>query len=530
MRYEGKVPKIVHQTKAKIIMTTSNSQQQATVSRYAQSSEVTVYTGGPAIVREKRVLQLPKGKSNVSLDGLPEQYVPNSLTISSVSGPGDLKLGAFSYRPANLSLDRILELLVGQEITLHAATADGAAQTVTGTLKFVLGNQAVLQVGDKVEVLPLNERISFAPEVLSRLSTMATLQLEPTASEGGEFNFGIMYASEGLSWAPRFEAFYDAKNEKLSRLACWVDLTNNSGASLTTSKFQLIAGYNSGYHGARPKSHRGGVRMAAMAADAGGGAALEAASFSVDQADVETVGEQKLYTLPEQLALDSGETKTTALAFAENVPVTAEYVLSAGYYQARREGQQEYKLPVNVRLKLKNDKDSGLGGALPAGMVNVFEPDSQGSLQRTDSSQVMQPVAGGESFVLQLNNPSRDIKALRTLVAIAEDPQEPQAPVAQPAPAALEATAEAQATAKKPAPPKPRFRTESRELTIYNYKDREVQVVVDEQVPHNAEFTKPIGKQAKKFKQPANGMSSFVVSVPAGGEAKVAYEIKYRIN
>ncbi|MBK9281340.1 MAG: hypothetical protein IPM93_24535 [Candidatus Obscuribacter sp.] len=39
---------------------------------------------------------------------LPEHYVPGSLTITGAEGPGALKLGAFSYRPASLSVEAIL--------------------------------------------------------------------------------------------------------------------------------------------------------------------------------------------------------------------------------------------------------------------------------------------------------------------------------------------------------------------------------------------------------------------------------------
>ena len=78
------------------------------VSPSPETSEVTIYTGGPAIIRQERKVALAEGKSSITLDGLPETYVPGSLTIAKVAGASQLKLAAFSYRPATLSLETLL--------------------------------------------------------------------------------------------------------------------------------------------------------------------------------------------------------------------------------------------------------------------------------------------------------------------------------------------------------------------------------------------------------------------------------------
>src|ERR1700679_3286518 len=88
----------------------------------AADAEVTAYTQGPAIFREKLTLALPVGKSKVALAGLPETFVANSLTITDVVGEGRLKLGALSYRDASLSLQAILQQAVGTEVTLIERT------------------------------------------------------------------------------------------------------------------------------------------------------------------------------------------------------------------------------------------------------------------------------------------------------------------------------------------------------------------------------------------------------------------------
>jgi hypothetical protein len=527
----------------------STQNKQPVVSDAPDSSEVTVYLGGPALVRENRLVTLPEGKSEVSLAGLPEQLVPNSVTITNVTGDGAFKLGPFSYRPANLSVAAILEKAVGTTVTLIDRDHLGERST-TGKLVHVIHNQAVIEEASsgKVVIVPLGNRYSVDPSVLKGLTNLASLVMEPTVSKEGRYGIGIMYAAEGLSWARRFEVFYDAKAEKMLRFACWVDLTNNSGAPIGDTKFKLIAGVNNGYQQVnRGRSPKGGARMMAMAASADfGGGGLESASFSADNAEVETVGEQKLYTLPDTLALDNGETKQTVLVLAEGVPVKPEYYLQdTGYYLTRgRRDAPENKLPVYIRLLVANDKASNLGFALPSGAVNIFEPDSSGALQRTDASNLGSHVAAGEAFTLQLGTPSKDIKATRRLTKQKIDPVVVPAAAEEGGPeAGLEVAATAApslaagpvmsaavapAAAKKPEK-KPRYCNEERELVIENFKDKDVEVQITDSLPtYEFEFTKPI--EGVKGLVEAQGSGTFTVTVPKGGKTKVVYAIKYRVE
>lgn len=534
----------------------SNPKNQSVVSDSPVSSEVTVYLGGPALVRERRLVSLPEGKSEVSLAGLPEQLVPNSITITHVDGAGDFKLGPFSYRPANLSVQAILAKAVGTTVTLMERDQNGEKNT-TGKLVHVIHNQAVIEEASsgKVVIVPLGNRYSVDPSVLKGLTSLASLVMEPTVSKAGEFGIGIMYAAEGLAWANRFEVFYDAAAEKLLRFACWVDLTNNSGAAIGDTKFKLIAGHNNGYYEQQMRSRgaKGGVRAMAMSASLGGGG-LESAAMSFDSAEVETVGEQKLYTLPDALALDNGETKQTVLVLAENVPVKPEYHLQdTGYYlEPNRRRAEQNKLGVYVRLKVANTKAGNLGYALPSGSVNIFEPDSSGALQRTDSSSLGSHVAAGEAFTLHLGTPSKDIKATRRLTRqvidpIVVEPEVDEVPEggtvsgtadgsfeAQPQPATTgmrpAVAAQSAAPAKKAKKEKkPRYAEEDREIVIHNYKDKDVEVQVTDHLPTNElEFLKTID-EAHNLVQ-SQGSGTFTVSVPKGGKTTVKYSIKYRVE
>jgi hypothetical protein len=196
----------------------------------------------------------------------------------------------------------ILAKMVGRYVTFEDVTAHGASKFHNGTLEHVLGGQVVLSNNQTTHIAPLTNRFQFRDGMPKGISAKASLQLEPTVEKDGDFGIKILYETDGITWGSRYEAFYDSKAEKLTRLTCWVDLSNASGAALTDAKFKLIAQSNYGNRRAKGRVFAQAAAAPAMA----GGAVLESA-MSADAADVESVGEAKMYVLPETLSLDEGE-------------------------------------------------------------------------------------------------------------------------------------------------------------------------------------------------------------------------------
>ena len=480
-------------------------------SQAAKNLDVTAYQGGQAVVREKRVVKLPKGTSKVSFEGLPQQFVPGSLTVVSYEGKGEFKLGPISYRPANLSAAAILSKSIGQAVTFQEPTAAGIV-TVDGILRYVLGHQAVVESEGALYIAPIGQRYSIGGSMPDGLTAKASLLLEPTVKEEGEFTVNILYETNGIEWDSRYEAFYNSKTETISRFTCWVDLLNKSGTDLTDATIKLIASTNYG-SGRRAKSAP--VAGPMMASFGGGG--LESTSFVADAAQSESVGEQKLYTLPDRISLDDGESKQTVLTMVDSVPVKQEYFAGAGQYHERlpRNHEEVTKEPVFVRLSLTNSVASKLGKPLPPGPVTIFEPDQSGSLQKTDSASIGH-VAEDEQFKLTLTNPSKDLKVTRILlVEPKQDPEPPRTKPVPPAPGAEEV---------KPAP---RYREEHREIVVYNFKDKDVEIQLSEIFPSwEQEFL----SASEHFTDAVKKSGKLTVQVAAKGQTKLNYRIKFRLS
>ncbi len=510
-----------------------NAENALVTSETAENLEITTYQGGNAVIREKRPVELAEGKNRVQVANLPGTYVENSFTVDKVEGDGSFKLGPMTYRPADLNSATILAGAVGRTVTLFKTTPEGVKK-VRGVLRHILGNQLVLEVEGKARVVQMQPEFELDGDTPKGLSATASLLMVPTVSKAGKFNVNVLYEAAGINWSSRYEAIYDSTTEKLARLICWVDLVNQSGTRFPNAKFKLLASANYGNAPVRSRSPKGGgMRMAAMAS-------LEAApmaDFAADGGSVENVGEQKLYVLPDALTIEDNDTTNAILVLAGDIPATPEYYLNAGYYeQAAKELLT--KLPVNIRLRLKNNKDSKLGMALPPGAVTVLERDSSGALQKTDSCHVGH-VAEDEGFSLDLRNSVRDLKATRRLVDFKEDPEvqveddstdlpittQGGPGVGTPGEHSRRRREAAEGAGKKKVKEiPPRFREEERELVLHNYKDKDVDVVVTESVPHNAEVL----KQSHEFAEFKQG--NWKVSVPAKGSTTVSYRIKFRIN
>lgn len=525
-------------------MTIKNRKRSLRKSGEVRALQLTVYEGGQAVIRESRELALVRGKNSVQLDGLPTAFVENSLVVLGAQGPGELNIGSSSYEPANMSGATILQKSVGTKVTLIEQTQQGPVRT-TGTLRFVLGNNVVLEQEGSMVVVPLTPKFELEGGVPEGLANTPSLVFEPSVTEPGKYQVRFLYEADGINWAGRYNAFFDQKTNTLTRFECVVDITNQSGLQIEDGVFKLLTGNNFGT--GRRTAPKGGGRAYAMSAsaDAGGGMGLE--SVTATDASVESVGEQKLFVLPEALSIGATATKNCTLFMAQGVPVQVELYLPANYYaynQSTVTEEDGQKLPVMVRLRVKNDADSNMGKDMPAGKVAFFVYDSSGGEQKVDSATI-EARAKGEPFKMELRKPSAEVKAARRLTFVHQDQPDPEQPepevtpeggpleqdtdveVGQPMsmsmrPAVVAPAPEGGKTKKVV---KPLFREEEREITVFNYKGEDVEVLVSEAFPEKAEFIK-----RPEFVNANNTAGTLRISVPANGKASVSYRIKYRIN
>ncbi len=444
----------------------------------AGSVDVTVYGNSFAQVEETRQVALQAGRNRIQLNGIAAQYRPDSLRVVGVSGPGKWTYKTATYQSANLTWEQILTDSVGEKIT--ATIGSGAnAKDVTGTLLSVNGGGIVLQGDDGKTYLTTGAGVSLS-KLPAGLSNTAALVVECEVSVAGTYNVNFLYETGGVVWAAKHSVTYDDVKQKLESFETTVNVINQSGTSFDNATLWLLSG---NVNEARTK---GGFRTAS--ADYNSEAAV------VGSSAVQSVGERKVYKISEKISLANGQSRQIPLFSAVDVPVVREYYVSADSALAA-----EGLVPVGVRLKLKNCKESHLGTPLPGGTVKVYQRNSDKKLQLTDNANLKE-VARDEAFTLVLGS-SSDIKAENKLTKS----------VKVPGPAST-----------NPNVPQTEWQDNTYEVKAHNFKEKtDVEVIVEVTLPADQQNVAPLTRESAT-------LGTAKLNVTAGKNSTVTYTLRQR--
>jgi hypothetical protein len=178
------------------------------------------------------------------------------------------------------------------------------------------------------------------------------------------------YLAGNLSWSSDY-VLTVGRDDKLADLDGWVTLANTSGTAYKNARLQLVAGDLN-----RIRNQYGRNELALKAAT------MEMAARA-DQFGQESFSEYHLYTLGRRTSIQNNETKQISLLNGSGVPVEKVFVVEGQnfYYHNYQHPGTPLKDPVKVFFKFKNDKTSGLGMPMPAGVVRVYQSDSKGGVQ-----------------------------------------------------------------------------------------------------------------------------------------------------
>lgn len=446
----------------------------------SQSSDVTVFGDGFAQVEETRIVDLKAGKNLIQLNGVAAKYHQDSLRIIDVKGKGEFKYKSATYQPANLTSSRILELSVGKPITARLGTGL-TARIVRGKLISVSGGQMIIEASDGTTHVTSTSDIDL-PGLPAGLSATASLVMEAEVTTAGTYEINFLYETEGLNWSAKHSVVYDEETRKIGSFETTVNLVNQSGTTFENANLWLLSG---------AVRERGGALKAS-------GYARREAALSADSAAVESVGERKVYRVPGRVNIGDGQSRQIPLFTGKNVPVVHEYFVS-GSSQYGNTGL----VPVNARLKLKNCDADNLGTPLPAGIVKVYQRNSENKLQLTASSQVKE-LAIDETFEIGIGT-SSDVKAERTLVKsnrIAPNNQGIRTTLVQQA---------------------PEWESQDFSVKVHNFKAKKaVDVIVEVDVPADQDDVQPLTRTSATE---AFGM----VHVEAGKDATLNYTLRVRV-
>lgn len=489
-------------------------------SSHSADQSLTIYNQGFGIVQETRELRLVAGSNEVQLEGIPLQYVPNSMkTIHSATDENVVVTGV-SHQPASMNVAQVLARLDGQEVELKHRSNSGRERWTSGTLVGFLNDKVLLSKGNSrnalINVSDIAE-IGFSASVTEDLTKSSCLALSVDSERPGVFKVRVLYHTRGLSWQATHSATYDEKNGKLTDFESWASVDNRSGTAFASSRLTLLAGDVT-----PPQQDYGFEAAAAPMMSAAGGAKR------ARNAQSESVGEQKAFQVDGDFVIADGQNKLIPLVSARDVPVTREYFVPPMPTYSRGHTTEDTK-PAMIRLRLKNDSESHLGVPLPAGEVKIYQADSRGDIQLTGTANIEHSAAGETvGFVI---GTSTDIKAERKLVSRTDgtegggnnNPKPLGGPdVGMPGRGAQDRARRA-AVAHHEEPTASRFVDEVWEVTVHNFKtDSEVQVTVLEDLPGRHEFL----ENSHKFNSERANRYSASLNIPANNKATLRFAVR----
>ncbi|MDR7101217.1 hypothetical protein [Croceicoccus sp. BE223] len=371
------------------------------------------WLNGFALVSETRTVTLPPGESTIRFDNVAESMVAVSAIVTGLPG-GTIEK---NRNAAILSPAALVDGTLGNRVTItRTSPATGAQVSESAIVRTRADGGLVLQTGagyEAVRCAGLPERLSF-DRVPDGLSPNPVYSVDSASDTGGTYRVTLTYLASGFDWNAHYVAtFAKAGLEPKRKLAleAWLTVANANGQSFADAELLAVAGkleVTSDYRGMAEPPRGEPLRLTcyplgntsmgsdprfgappppppppplpqasmAMADEAiiVTGAARSAVMEKAVLASEEELGDLKLYRVPMPVDVAAKSQKQVAFLMLDDVSGSLVHIASCG------PGEVSETAPARLILRTRNEEWNGLGRALPAGGVTVFEPSAYGPL------------------------------------------------------------------------------------------------------------------------------------------------------
>lgn len=328
---------------------------------------VTIYNNDRALIEDKRMLDLPAGRSRQEFRDVSANIEPATVTLNG-RGVGVVEQN-FDFDL--LSPAALMQNAVGQEVTVVRVNPASGAETRERARILAANGGVVMQIGDRIEVLRddgLPARVIF-DGVPPSLRARPTLSVTVQTDGGGRRPVTLTYLTPGLGWAADYVALFDEANGRMD-VQGWVTLTNNSGTPYINASTLLVAG---SVGQANPYARRYDGRYVPPPPPPPPGGLVRAGT---ETAGRERLGDFYLYPLPERTTIADKQTKQVSFLDVKNTPAVRAYEFNNGWLTT-----SDQPLSATTVLRFSSSSNQGLGDALPAGTIRVYQKDARGNPQ-----------------------------------------------------------------------------------------------------------------------------------------------------
>lgn len=341
-----------------------------------KGATVTIYNKGTALIEDVRSVTLPKGPASVVIKGVPETLDPTSLRAEA---PGMTVLDlAYRYLPASRA--NLLDRYVGRELTvIMPDPTDAEARTLRKATLLSNHDGPVFQVGNEIYVGDYEALL--LPELPADLQQEPTLTLTTDNAAQGRKSVRLGYLMSGLSWQADYALTVDRDGQR-AKLDAWATVSNDTRGGFTGADIRLVAGDVQRDRTPRPMLM--GVRAKGMAMNDEAATAPRQESFS----------QYHVYSLARPVNLGARSTRQISLFAAPNLGVSQ--TLISRFHGSLGQMRGSVDQTVTSELAFANTGKNGLGRPMPAGLMRVFMPTTDGVQLLAGESRIKHTGPGGE--------------------------------------------------------------------------------------------------------------------------------------
>ncbi len=452
---------------------------------------VTVYNGNFAVIKDRRMMDIPKGVGVIRFTDVAATIDATSVNFLSLTDPKAV-VQEQNYEFDLVSADKLLHKYIDKKISIF--TKDGnihegylmsydAAQIVVAEDP-AKGPIHMVERGDNIK------KIQFS-ELPGGLLTRPTLVWEVNSAVGGRQLCKVTYVANGMSWRSDYSLVVDAE-DKFVDMSGWVTINNGTGTTYADAEIKLLAGDTGGAAAMRWGGNLGWGWQYYK------GLSKLAPTAQVGKEVGRAFGEYYLYKLPQPSTINNNQVKQIELLNATKVPVKKIYVYDGGQVYWNWGGRYDYpgaaqeNKKVNVLLELENRADRQMGFSLPAGKVRVYKRDDKDASLEFIGEDTIDHTSRDEKMTLYVGDAFDVVGEHKVL-----DFRKPATNVA----------------------------VEKIQTRVKNHKETAVAVNVVEKFYRGGNFE--IVETSHKFNMLDARTGEVVVDVPKDGEAVITYTVKY---
>ena len=326
---------------------------------------LSIYNNNLGFVKDTRKVNLNTGISTIAFEGVSEKMKAETAMLNA-SGINVLEQ---NYDYAVLTPTSILDASIGQKVRI-ATTNPQTGENILTPAEIVATNNGkpILKFNHGYEALT-EGRIIYN-SLPANLRTQPTLVITLNNNIAEDKEIELAYLTQGLSWKADYIAEIISDNEL--NLNGLVTLNNNSGTDYNNAHIQLIAG-DVNHEVMQPKLMRTANAVASLSFGLSDG---------ISEPAQERISDYHMYTLPKITTITNKQVKQVNLMNRENVKFEKKYKFTSPLSLSLHYSSSSFeKESPQVVFKMLNEKSSGLGEPIPAGIVRLYKKDSSGNLQ-----------------------------------------------------------------------------------------------------------------------------------------------------